>query len=531
MALLPRPKYREGIKKRMTAEFGGYAHRTAARDGMIWDMKNISCDEYPVLTPRQKRIQVFSMAKPNGFYAGDGIYWVDGTEFFKDGLHKNPENPLSDSKKDIYALGPWLVIMPDKMCYNRKTGDFLSIEEKCTCKVKFTNGTYGGVSTENNTIVRQSGEFAFKAGDAVEISGDEVDEANKKTAVIREVSDDKNELRFYEHTFVKNETFKDATIERLMPDMDFLCENENRLWGCKDDTIYASKLGDIFNWHVYDGVSTASFATDVGSPGEFTGCTSYLGYPVFFKEDNIYKVHGNKPSNFQVIASASLGIAAGSEHSTAVAGEKLFYFSRAGVVQYSGGVPKNISAPFGNVQYKNAVGGSDGTKYYISMQEEGGNYVLFVFDTKTNLWCREDNTQVLRFGWNEQLYFLDAEGDMWAGGNPRNKQGEEEREIESMVEFADFYEGGAENSITAKILMRMEAEAGAEIEIQFQYDSIGAWKTAAKLTPHKKRSYYLPLIPRRCDHFRIRVIGKGSWKIYSLVRESYKGSALSGGNL
>ena len=41
-----------------------------------------------------------------------------------------------------------------------------------------------------------------------------------------------------------------------------------------------------------------------------------------------------------------------------------------------------------------------------------------------------------------------------------------------------------------------------------------------------KRSFYLPIIPRRSDHFRIRFSGTGGWRLYSLVRESYSGSEL-----
>ena len=67
--------------------------------------------------------------------------------------------------------------------------------------------------------------------------------------------------------------------------MDFICENENRLWGCKEDTIYSSKLGDPFNWNVFDGLSTDSYAVNVRIDGDFTACCSYLGYPVFFKEE------------------------------------------------------------------------------------------------------------------------------------------------------------------------------------------------------------------------------------------------------
>ena len=41
-----------------------------------------------------------------------------------------------------------------------------------------------------------------------------------------------------------------------------------------------------------------------------------------------------------------------------------------------------------------------------------------------------------------------------------------------------------------------------------------------------RRSFVLPIIPRRSDHFRIRLSGRGAWKLWSLVRESYIGSDL-----
>ena len=47
-----------------------------------------------------------------------------------------------------------------------------------------------------------------------------------------------------------------------------------------------------------------------------------------------------------------------------------------------------------------------------------------------------------------------------------------------------------------------------------------------KLTAAAKRSYYLSTLPRRCDHFKIKLEGTGVWRLYSLVRESYIGSEL-----
>ncbi len=85
---------------------------------------------------------------------------------------------------------------------------------------------------------------------------------NNKTPIIREIDGDK--LYFYEYIFTLDgedgvtpytETGT-LSVRRTVPDLLYVCENENRLWGCDKTTIYASKLGDIFNWNVYDGLDT-----------------------------------------------------------------------------------------------------------------------------------------------------------------------------------------------------------------------------------------------------------------------------------
>ena len=78
------------------------------------------------------------------------------------------------------------------------------------------------------------------------ISGATTHTENNKTAIIREIDGDN--LRFYENTFTISDGGDSETLQlsRTVPELDYICENENRLWGCKGDTIYASKLGDIF---------------------------------------------------------------------------------------------------------------------------------------------------------------------------------------------------------------------------------------------------------------------------------------------
>lgn len=527
---LPQIVSDDGIRKTQTITFGGYNHTLAAKNGMIYDEENITSDYYPVLSPRSPRYLQSTLSAPNGLYCNDGIYTVDGTSFKKDGVTKGT---VENSRKTMTSLGRYVVILPDKMYYDIVSDTMGSIESTASTSATFTDGTYVEEPADANTIHAASSSFDwsqyFKPGDAVSISGSSIS-ANNVTLIVREISG--KDLRFYPNSFTTTTTAETLTLKREMPDMDFICENENRLWGCKGDTIYCSKLGDIFNWNVFDGVATDSYAVEVGSAGDFTGCCSYLGYPCFFKEENIYKVYGDRPANYQVMGSASLGTAVGAGRSFGIAGETLFYLSRTGIVAYNGGIPANISASFGTERYTDAVGGSDGVKYYVSMKDTSSHWHLFVYDTRYGIWCREDALQVMDFGWNTELYFLDATGKLWMNGNARTASGTPETAVQSFVEFADLTEDvgnspkyGANKKGIAKIQIRMELDEDTTVTVQMEFDD-GTWENVKTLTTEKKRSYYLPIIPRRTDHFRIKFVGTGNWKLYSLVREVYSGSEL-----
>lgn len=317
-----------------------------------------------------------------------------------------------------------------------------------------------------------------------------------------------------------------VTVVREVPDMEHLCAVNNRLWGCKGDTIYGSKLGDPFNFSVFDGVATDSFSVESGSPGEFTACCAYLGYPVFFKEDRVYKVYGAKPAEFSLVASVTRGVAEGSGKSLAVAGETLFYLSPGGIAAYNGGVPTLFYEEFAGMHFHHGVGGGDGRKYFLSVLDEGEHSHLFVYDTVNGLWCREDGTAAKAF-WNREnaLYMADGEGDIYAvsGELP---PGQAEDTVLWMAEFGDFTLNSPDKKWITKVQLRLELGAGAEAQLWFSPDG-GLWETVAPLqTADTLRSCCLPLIPRRCDRFRLRLTGKGECALHSLAVEYGTGSEL-----
>lgn len=531
---LPGLTYADGLRKSTQVQFGGLDHRRGAGDGAIWAMENMTGDHYPLLSSRAPRTRLETLETGGGLFAWEELCWVDGTSFFYGGEERGQ---VTQGEKSFAALGAYIIILPDKAYYNVETEEFGSLEAEWTGEsLTFTDGLLFEEEAKANTIQVEGVDWSeyFKAGDAVTIQGCSTHPENNKTPVIRKIDGDK--LYFYEYIFTLEGEEGDTpytetgalSIKRRVPDLLYLCENENRLWGCDRTTIYASKPGDPFNWNVFEGLSSDSYAVDTGSAGAFTGCVSYLGYPVFFKEDHIYKVYGSVPSNFQVMGSASLGVAEGSGRSLAVAGETLFYLSRAGVVAYSGGIPQSVGAVFGTQRYKNAVAGSDGLKYFVSMEDQEGTWTLYVYDTRLGLWHTEDHTRVTHFAYQGgALYFLNQAGEIWcAGGLPQGSGEGQEEAVDWWAEFADFTEGDPNKKGVERVQVRLELEEGAWAQVLVRFDSEEEWSQVGKVMDEGiKRSYILPIVPRRGDHYRLKIQGSGPCMIHSLTREYYAGSA------
>ena len=148
-----------------------------------------------------------------------------------------------------------------------------------------------------------------------------------------------------------NNTDTAVNLRKITPIMDYVIESGNRLWGCRYgenrfgdivNEIYASKLGDFSNWETFSGISTDSYAASVGSPGPFSGAISYLGIPLFFKQDCVHAVYGNFPSTYQIQTTECKGVQQGCADSLAIVNGTLLYKSVRGVCAYTGSLPTDI---------------------------------------------------------------------------------------------------------------------------------------------------------------------------------------------
>ena len=416
-----------------------------------------------------------------------------------------------------------------------------------TGKMTFADGTYQGEEAEANAITGDEGiTFTFKSGDGITIAGCVLQPLNNKAAVIKEVNltgqvlngeEASDTLYFYENTFTLVDdaavTEENVVISRTMPELDFMCHCNNRLFGCKGDTIYASKLGDPYNWNVFEGISTDSYSVEVGSAGDFTACFAYDGDVLFFKEERIYKLMytDSSPENWRLIETETHGVKTGCSKSLAIADSALYFYSPKGMMRYTGSFPMSINEAFGELEFTGAVGGSDGKDYYVCFTDKAGETSLYVYDTAHYIWFKHDDLNVKNFVYHKgDLTALVEKAD---GSTEVMRIGQKKAEtpidgewfdLESIIEFGDVMNDTTNKKNVSNLAVVAEVEAKSELKFYIscdgnEYMPLGEIKGKSKKQIHKFSD-----VPTRCDYYRIKVEGKGLWKIYARSNGYFSGS-------
>lgn len=588
--LVEQPSYREVVDV-----FGGYNHNARISDGEFYDMKNLSSDAFPSLSPRGKRGVYLTPDNPQGIIAKDSLCFIDGTDFVMNEYRVDMglSTEESDSPKTMVSMGAYVIIMPDKKYINTADlSDFGDIEAefKTNLPVTFslarmdsseynaefiqssepkepanmtlwidtsskphvlkqwseTNGMWVSIATTYVKISSAGIGAAFEKFDGIHITGlqgaalmDETGqpipnaadlEALEGTAVVWDKGDDF--ITVVGMLDVTRTITNSVTISRQMPNMDFIIESENRLWGCRYgiaangevvNELYASKLGDFKNWNCFMGLSTDSYAASVGTDGAFTGAVTHLGYPLFFKENFLHKVYGNFPSNFQIQTTACRGVQSGCERSLAIVNEVLYYKSRNAVCAYDGSLPAEMSSVLGEVRYGQATAAAHGNKLYINMVDSTGEWVLMVYDTARGLWHKEDDLRVDAFcSCRDELYYIDHDTKAiktMMGSGTLDKE-----PVEWMAQTGVIGIDAPDRKYITRMTVRMLLEPGAKAKFFARYDSTGEWEHLFTMTGTSLRSFAVPIRPRRCDHFQIRIEAQGDGAVYSVAKILEQGS-------
>ena len=312
--------------------------------------------------------------------------------------------------------------------------------------------------------------------------------------------------------------------ERRVPDLDFVTEQGNRVWGCnrKENSIYACALGDPTNWYSYRGIASDSYAVSVGSDGAFTGAASCLSYILFFKENCIHKLYGSKPSDYQMSSVRCRGVAAKAAGSLCVIAETLYYLSPDGVMAWSGSLPAKVSGALDTGKLTAAdwaMGGQlDARDYlYLHRRADGdGSGRLLVYDTEKGLWHEESPAGTEMVSTGQQLYLWDGSA-LWAAGSDRETEGEEEANLRFEAVTGDIGMSVPDDKYISRVTLRLDALAHTVVTVAVSYDG-GAWETVGSCAVTQERQRVnLPFVPRRHDLMRLKFSGTGQMTLRSMA--------------
>lgn len=532
---------------KVTGTFGGWNANLVVQDNEFADMMNMSDRFYPAIGTREPRgEQLYTVPNYHGLIHKNGLFWVSGGTAY---YNNTQVGTLEDSDKQLVGMGAYIVVWPDKKVYNTADGTWTNVEKTYSA----SQVTLAPFSKDSAfTCIYASGiADAFEQYDAVTITGFTGDYADlNATKVIQDKGTDISRGQYIVVTYAAtmpvdtDATAADAVeaaeigrtprtiyqdsvtitmtlgLSRTAPDMDFICESGNRIWGCSSDTheIYASKLGDPTNWNSFEGIATDSYASTVGTDGNFTGCIGHLGNVLFFKERTIHRLIGTKPANFQLTSAGVAGVRAGCERSLQIINETLYYVGRDGIYSYDGSVPYSISNNFGEVRLQDAVSCQYKSRLYLSASD-GDQYRLYVFDPQTQIWMIEDGARFMYAAYGDgNLYYITP------GGTLTTIAADGEFEQEWHLESGDIREMSISNKYISKLLFNVWLSRGSVMNVYIKWDDGPLWEHKGQISSEFNRTYTLPIIPKRCNKFRYRLEGKGTFKLLALGRYIEDGS-------
>ncbi|MBR3928470.1 MAG: hypothetical protein IKJ65_05635 [Clostridia bacterium] len=524
-------------KRTHLSAFKGLCLRRVTPEGYFRDAENISSSEYPTITLRKPRSIINECADVYAMYAHGKICWLWGSTLF---YGEEAVGELTPGEKMFASLGADIVIYPDKKLLNTHTLALTSLEnETHASSARVFSCSQDGTKTPGagfSKIEAAGVGLGFKEGDGVTVAGlsGALGDGNYMVQAAGE-----NYLIVVHAQDPDEEITGEISIQRKAPDFDFICALDNRIWGASttDHKICACKLGDPTNWEVFQGISTDAYQAIVPSPAPFTACSSDLGSVVFFKEEEIIRVFGNKPSNFQVTSYKMPGVEANSSKSIAYLESAVLYKGLTGVYVYDGGIPENISAFLGDNRYSNARAGAVNGKYYVSMLDEtAGVYRLFVYDMRSGAWYRESAPEIKHFARSgNELYMFGADGKayavnasgLWYNKNriPSTQISLKEQRIQWYFETAPMALCTPQRQYVTALHVRYSLKKDASFKIEMKCREDADYRAVGEFSGETgERGVTIDVPVRRSDSISLRFSGTDEATIFSIGKTFMEGS-------
>ncbi len=307
-------------------------------------------------------------------------------------------------------------------------------------------------------------------------------------------------------------------IKRFVPKMTCVATVGNRLWGAYGQTIYASAENNPLLWSKKSSLSDKTVAIHTGISDNIIACASLGDIPVFFTETSIIKVI-KVYDGYKLSITPATSVSPENLNSIANVSDSIYYVSRSGIMCYKGTVPVKINSDIG-LKYNDTVGGSDGTKYYIS-----DNTNTYIYDPDTQIWACESLSYYSfarcgpTFLATGKYYSLTS---VFRIVTKRESFSYEFAEYpgNTQIIFAPFYENTHLKKTFSKLIIGTCTESSAITDVYVSFDGKPYVYAGCIRNKEGINVSEIPLIPVRADYMQVKIIShSGNFDLLSLSRE------------
>lgn len=328
------------------------------------------------------------------------------------------------------------------------------------------------------------------------------------------------------------------TLRYDIPALVGVFADHERLYGFEQNRIHVSAKGEsgiCFTRLKAHDVGHAAVTIELDA--EVTGGCMYKGSPFFFTDGAVVRLVADAELGFRVLVIPTVGVTPQAVTSPAVVGNNICYFSRHGLALFDGKQGRVVRAGLSAPQGGAAV--ADG-RFYSFFAAEGDKEALYAYDAAKDL--------LYSLGADRRIDVAFALGGVLIG-TERASDGSTrllvfaEREnlpypISAMVESGVLTEVSAESVESVLELgeerflqeemspfaLFMDAELDEDATLCLELYCDGADEPIHRFSlagTHPRTTHRFACYPRRCQSYRVRVNGKGNFRVFDIRSRRY----------
>lgn len=510
-------------------------------------------------------------AKDGEHYVFDSTLTEGGFNYLMD-LRNNEIYFLQEKNGElIYGKDtPYVKIYGDKIAELFDARDVVKIEEGENSKTK-------KIYTTNDEVVIYSTNldesYIIVQGFLQYVQAST--ESEKQIKIIREVPDldiivsHQNRLygcKFSDYQSAKNVAINEIYISKLGSPGNFTVATGS------DDTGYIMSVGEngeftgaiSYNGNVYFFKENCAIcinsyfsSTVIAIPGvtkesgaSLTKCSGYL---VYLSANGVYAFNGETAVNISEALGdesyrfATFGESLGNKYYICAVKNKEFEKERESAKELAEKMAENkavevlkengvgMSSVLYNVLkkvYKTIFLGVYKTFANVQRLNESRAGVMLVYDFNKSMWMKESQESLIRTSASDgrYIYYCDHDDKIYriSDNDTFNIVSgfdfEEESDFKWAAESCELGYIYANNKYLLRLNIRVKIPVGSEMMISIEYNSDGREINLYRLHDIGNKSVSLSIAPHRCDHFKIRVSGKGECDIISASAKLNQGS-------